>query len=65
MFAVFLEHSLAAIEVGVSGPCLLRIQDSSIVLYSECGRNKLHHWSVANVHKMEIVNEQVVLAANR
>ena len=63
MFLVSLETNPSAAEIGVSGPCLLRIQDGAIVLYSECGRNKLYQWSAENVNNLSISEEQLFLEA--
>ena len=65
MYSVILERSLSAVEIGVSGPCLLRMQDGAIVLYSECGRNKLHHWAAENVKNLSLSKEQLFLEAYR
>lgn len=58
-----LEPSSSAIEIGVSGPCLLRIEDGAIVLYSECGRNKLHQWASDNIKNLTTTGEQLNLEA--
>ena len=65
MYHVILEHNTHSAEVGVSGPCLLRVQDMSIVLYSEDGRKRLHHWALENVENISIAGEQVILDAYR
>uniref|UniRef100_A0A1X7TXY0 PH domain-containing protein n=1 Tax=Amphimedon queenslandica TaxID=400682 RepID=A0A1X7TXY0_AMPQE len=65
MYSVVLERSLSAVEIGVSGPCLLRLQDSAIVLYSECGRNKLHNWAAENVKNLSLGVEQLLLEVYR
>lgn len=65
MYPVSLERSISTVEIGVSGPCLLRIQDGAIVLYSECGRNKLHHWAAENVKNLTLAKEQLILEAYR
>lgn len=61
LFSVSLEPSLSAIEIGVSGPCLLRIEDGAIVLYSECGRNRLYHWASDNIKNLTTTGEQLHL----
>ena len=63
MYPVVLERTLSATETGISGPCLLRIQDGSIVLYSECGRNKLYQWASENVKNLTLSREQLYLEA--
>lgn len=63
MYLVSLETSASSAEIGVSGPCLLRIQDGAIVLYSECGRNRLHHWAAENIKNLSISGEQLFLEA--
>ena len=66
MYPVTLERSsLSSTEVGVWGPCLLCIQDASIVLYSEDGYSKLHHWSAGVVKRMTLEGDQLVLLASR
>ena len=65
MYSVILERNLSAVELGVSGPCLLRVQDSSLVLYSECGRSKLHHWAFENIKNISTSQDQIILEAYR
>lgn len=65
MYPVTLERSLSSTEVGVWGPCLLCIQNASIVLYSEDGCSKLHHWSAGVVKRMTLEGDQLVLLASR
>lgn len=65
MYPVSLERNMSAVEISVSGPCLLRIQDKAIVLYSECGRNKLHHWAADNIKNVTLDRDQLKLEAYR
>ena len=65
MYSVILEHNIFSAEIGFSGPCLLRIQDGSIVLYSEDGLRKLHHWAFDNVENISMAGDQVILDVYR
>jgi hypothetical protein len=66
MYLVSLETNQWTSEIGIAGPCLLRIQDRSIVLYSECGRKRLYHWTAENVESfMSVSGDQLRLEAYR
>ena len=65
MYHVILEHNIYSAEIGMPGPCLLRVQEGSIVLYSEDGARKLHHWAFDNVENISMAGDQVILDAHR
>lgn len=65
MYHVILEHNLYSAEIGMSGPCLLRVQDGSVVLYSEDGSRKLYHWSFDIIDNISMANDQVILDVHR
>ncbi len=65
MYHVILEHNVYSAEIGIFGACLLRVQDGSIVLYSEDGSRKLHHWAFDIVDNISMAGDQVILDAHR
>ena len=63
LYPVTLERNGSSVEVGVVGPCLLRIFDGTIVLYEKGSLNKLHQW--IHIKGLSLDGAELLLQAYR